>query len=316
METMDLSEASGVQIEDSIIKHRPRRIAVDKLINFTEDENQQESDEDDQLIFKQPKEPVTRRAARKRIEPTNESIELEREKLALEREKLALEREKLALEREKLALEREKLALEREKLALEREKLALEREKLALEREKLALEREKLALEREKLALEREKEKLALEREKLALEREKLALEREKLALEREKLAVEMETLAVERERIKLQHIERERKESGTLPFKVKLQPFDPKHDDILTFLSEFDAVAIGDQAKWNNKLRLLQLRTLLNGDARHISSQASTSYGELKKALTDRYGKRPHEYFKELINIKKEPNQMKPIVR
>jgi hypothetical protein len=300
METMDLSEASGVQIEDSIIKHRPRRIAVDKLINFTEDENQQESDEDDQLIFKQPKGPVTRRAARKRIEPTNESIELKREKLALEREKLALEREKLALEREKLALEREKLALEREKLALEREKLALEREKLALEREKLALEREKLALEREKLALEREK----------------LALEREKLALEREKLAVEMETLAVERERIKLQHIERERKESGTLPFKVKLQPFDPKHDDILTFLSEFDAVAIGDQAKWNNKLRLLQLRTLLNGDARHISSQASTSYGELKKALTDRYGKRPHEYFKELINIKKEPNQMKPIVR
>jgi hypothetical protein len=293
METMDLSEASGVQIEDSIIKHRPRRIAVDKLINFTEDENQQESDEDDQLIFKQPKGPVTRRAARKRIEPTNESIELKREKLALEREKLALEREKLALEREKLALEREKLALEREKLALEREKLALEREKLALEREKLALEREKLALEREKLALEREK-----------------------LALEREKLAVEMETLAVERERIKLQHIERERKESGTLPFKVKLQPFDPKHDDILTFLSEFDAVAIGDQAKWNNKLRLLQLRTLLNGDARHISSQASTSYGELKKALTDRYGKRPHEYFKELINIKKEPNQMKPIVR
>ena len=125
-----------------------------------------------------------------------------------------------------------------------------------------------------------------------------------------------METLAVERERIKLQHIERERKESGTVPFKVKLQPFDPKHDDILTFLSEFDAVAIGDQAKWNNKLRLLQLRSLLNGDARHISSQASTSYGELKKALTDRYGKRPHEYFKELINIKKEPNQMKPIVR
>jgi hypothetical protein len=40
METMDLSEASGVQIEDSIKKHRPRRIAVDKLINFTEDENQ------------------------------------------------------------------------------------------------------------------------------------------------------------------------------------------------------------------------------------------------------------------------------------
>jgi hypothetical protein len=44
------------------------------LINFTED---------DQPIFKQPKGPITRRAARKRIEPTNESIELERGKLAL-----------------------------------------------------------------------------------------------------------------------------------------------------------------------------------------------------------------------------------------
>lgn len=180
-------------------KHRPRRIAVDKLINFTEYENQQESDEDDQPIFKQPKGPVTRRTARKGIEPTNENMELEREQLV-----------------------------------------------------------------------------------------------------------VEMEKLAVERERIKLQHIQHERKESDTLPCKVK--PFDPKHDDILTFLSEFDAV--GDQSKWNNNLRLLQLRTLLNGDARHISSQVSASYRELKKALTDRYGKRPHDNFSELINIKKEPNE------
>jgi hypothetical protein len=32
METMDLSEASGVQIEDSIKKHRPRRIAVQCVV--------------------------------------------------------------------------------------------------------------------------------------------------------------------------------------------------------------------------------------------------------------------------------------------
>ena len=69
-----------------------------------------------------------------------------------------------------------------------------------------------------------------------------------------------MEKLKVERERITLQLTEQENKktECHHLPFKVKLQPFDPKHDDILTFLSEFDALA--DQAKWNSSLRLLQL--------------------------------------------------------
>lgn len=133
-----------------------------------------------------------------------------------------------------------------------------------------------------------------------------IELERERLALEREKLAVEMEKLAIEREKLKYQ--DRRDKNTETLPFKVKLQPFNPKHDDILTFLSEFDAV--GDQAKWDSNLRLLQLRTLLIGDARHVSTQASTSYEELKKALTDRYGKRPHEYFAELINIKKEQHE------
>lgn len=34
------------------------------------------------------------------------------------------------------------------------------------------------------------------------------------------------------------------------MPLKIKLQPFDPKCDDILTFLLEFEA--IGEQAEWN----------------------------------------------------------------
>jgi hypothetical protein len=52
----------------------------------------------------------------------------------------------------------------------------------------------------------------------------------------------------------------------NSLPFKVKLQPFNPKFDDILTFLSEFDAV--GNQAKWTDEIKILQLRTLLTGEA------------------------------------------------
>jgi hypothetical protein len=40
------------------------------------------------------------------------------------------------------------------------------------------------------------------------------------------------------------------------------------------------------------------------------ISSQASTSYDQLNRALIDRYGKRRHEYFLDLCNIKKEHNE------
>ncbi|KAK3089699.1 hypothetical protein FSP39_005726 [Pinctada imbricata] len=42
----------------------------------------------------------------------------------------------------------------------------------------------------------------------------------------------------------------------------------------------------------------------------RHISSQASASYVDLKKALIERYGKRPHEYFSDLISIRRENNE------
>lgn len=136
-----------------------------------------------------------------------------------------------------------------------------------------------------------------------------MELEREKIALEREKLRVEMEKLAVERERHELsRQLGSTKAQNNSLPFKVKLQPFNPKSDDILTFLSEFDAV--GDQAKWTNEIKILQLRTLLTGEARQVSSQASASYDQLKRALIDRYGKRPHEYFLELCNVRKENNE------
>lgn len=134
-----------------------------------------------------------------------------------------------------------------------------------------------------------------------------IELEREKIALEREKLKIEMERLALEREKIQLQKQENE-PSAKAVPFKIKLQPFDPKCDDILTFLSEFEA--IGEQAEWNEKQKVLQLRTLLTGETRQISSQSSSTFGDLRKALVDRYGKRPHEYFNELVNVKREGNE------
>ena len=135
-----------------------------------------------------------------------------------------------------------------------------------------------------------------------------IELEKEKLAIEKEKLAIEKERLEIERERIRLQRNDNHNINKQSLPFKVKLQPFDPVRDDILTFLSEFDAIS--EQAKWTNELRILQLRTLLTGEARHVSAQASTSYDDLRSALIDRYGKRPHEYFSDLLSVRKKDNE------
>ncbi|VDI25678.1 Hypothetical predicted protein [Mytilus galloprovincialis] len=136
-----------------------------------------------------------------------------------------------------------------------------------------------------------------------------LDIEREKLVIEREKLEIEKEKLEIERERIRLQGFNCLNTDKyQSLLFKVKLQPFDPKLDDILTFLSEFDAVS--GQANWSNDIRILQLRTLLTGEARQVSSQASTSYDDLKRAPIDRYGKRPHEYFVDLVNVRKADNE------
>lgn len=48
----------------------------------------------------------------------------------------------------------------------------------------------------------------------------------------------------------------------------------------------------------------------MLTGKARHFSSQASNSYDDIKRALIDRYGKRPHEYFFDLVNVRKAENK------
>ncbi|XP_062569214.1 uncharacterized protein LOC134231291 [Saccostrea cucullata] len=133
-----------------------------------------------------------------------------------------------------------------------------------------------------------------------------LELEREKIALEREKVKMEMEKLALEREKLQMKPTENPL--SNSAAFKIKLQPFNPKSDDILTFLSEFEAVC--DQAEWTENIKILQLRTLLTGQTRHVSSQASTSYHDLRKALIERYGKRPHEYFSDLLSVKREGNE------
>jgi NTP pyrophosphatase (non-canonical NTP hydrolase) len=52
--------------------------------------------------------------------------------------------------------------------------------------------------------------------------------------------------------------------------------------DDVLTYLSEFEAIA--KQAKWTNEVKILQLRTLLTGEAKEVSQLANKNYEELRK--------------------------------
>ena len=92
------------------------------------------------------------------------------------------------------------------------------------------------------------------------------------------------------------------------VPVKLKLQPYDHKSkDDILTYLSEFEAIA--KQAKWTNEVKVLQLRTLLTGEAKEVSQLANKNYEELRKALVDRFG-RPHQYFADLLEVKRGENE------
>ena len=140
---VDNMEASEMQ-EDSIARHKSKRGIAEKLINFTEDEEQQyEEQSDPEEIFVKPNNPP-RRVTRKK---NTETLKIE------------------------------------------------------------------------------------------------LELEREKIALERERLRVELEKLAVERERNQISRQLNSSEQNNSLPFKVKLQPLNPKFDDILTFLSEFEAV-------------------------------------------------------------------------
>ena len=64
------------------------------------------------------------------------------------------------------------------------------------------------------------------------------------------------------------------------VPVKLKLQPYDHKSkDDILTYLSEFEAVA--KQAKWTKEVKVLQLKTLLTGEAKEVRQLAKKNYEE-----------------------------------
>jgi hypothetical protein len=67
----------------------------------------------------------------------------------------------------------------------------------------------------------------------------------------------------------------------------LKLQPYDHKSkDDILTYLSEFEAIA--KQAKWTNDVKVLQLRTLLTGEAKEVSPKGLNSpYSRPRKQVT-----------------------------
>jgi NTP pyrophosphatase (non-canonical NTP hydrolase) len=51
-----------------------------------------------------------------------------------------------------------------------------------------------------------------------------------------------------------------------------------------LIYLSEFEAIA--KQAKWTNEVKVLQLRTLLTGEAKEVSQLANKNYEELRKAI------------------------------
>ena len=75
-----------------------------------------------------------------------------------------------------------------------------------------------------------------------------------------------------------------------------------------MTYLSEFEAIA--KQAKWTNEVKVLQLRTLLTGEAKEVSQLANKNYEELRKALVDRFGRRPHHYFVDLLEVKRGENE------
>ncbi|KAL3855789.1 hypothetical protein ACJMK2_014989 [Sinanodonta woodiana] len=125
--------------------------------------------------------------------------------------------------------------------------------------------------------------------------------------MEREKLRLEMKRLEIELERIKRQETVAEK--TSSMSFKVKLQAHDHERgEDIVTFLAEFESIA--KHAKWSDELKVLQLRTLLTGEAKCIATQACGNYLELRAGLIDRFGKRPHEHFAMLVSLTKESTE------
>ena len=57
-------------------------------------------------------------------------------------------------------------------------------------------------------------------------------------------------------------------------------------------------------------KLRFCSLRTFLTGEAKEVSQLANKNYEELRKALVDRFGRRPHQYFADLLEVKHGENE------
>ena len=46
-------------------------------------------------------------------------------------------------------------------------------------------------------------------------------------------------------------------------------------------------------------------MRTPLTGEAKEVSQLANKYYEELRKALVDRFGRRPHQYCADLLEVK-----------
>ena len=51
-------------------------------------------------------------------------------------------------------------------------------------------------------------------------------------------------------------------------------------------------------------------MRTPLTGEAKEVSQLANKYYEELRKALVDRFGRRPHQYFADLLEVKRGENE------
>lgn len=70
-----------------------------------------------------------------------------------------------------------------------------------------------------------------------------------------------LKRMEIELARINVVEHRNDHKEQN-IPVKLKQKPYDHKSkDDILTYLSEFEATA--KQTKWTNQVKVLQLRTL-----------------------------------------------------
>ncbi|XP_060068688.1 uncharacterized protein LOC132548812 [Ylistrum balloti] len=159
-----------------------------------------------------------------------------------------------------------------------------------------------MEVEREKMRMDAEEKEREHQRE---VEREKIRMDAEEKEREHQRKVKELE---LEIEKAKLQK-ERCETNSNPVPFRLKLQPYNhTESEDIVTFLSEF--TALSTQAGWTEEVKMLQLRTLLTGEAREVAIQAHGSFEELCKALMDRYGKRPYQYFKLLQTAQREPKE------